>query len=350
MTLSDDVLMQRCFDLASIAGKNTLTNPNVGALVVADGRIIGEGFHTAFGQPHAEVNAINNAYIAHPDSIPGATLYVSLEPCHHHGKTPPCTDKIIQSGIQNVIISCLDPNPTVQGQGIEKLKSHGINVKTGVLEDQGKRLLNPFRAHLHKKPYVILKWAQSSDFKIGLPGQRIHISNSYTNALVHKWRSEVDGILVGSNTINVDNPKLTTRWVEGSNPMRIILDPKGDIQNTHLHIFNDGVPTLWVIQTDKIKVNYSTYPWIQILDFRSPYALDDLLKTLFLQGIYYLMVEGGRHTLQTLLDAQLWDEIRLISSRKTIGDKGIPAPYFYGTYTHRFSINTDTISIIHRVP
>ncbi|MDQ6764196.1 MAG: bifunctional diaminohydroxyphosphoribosylaminopyrimidine deaminase/5-amino-6-(5-phosphoribosylamino)uracil reductase RibD, partial [Bacteroidota bacterium] len=219
--------MNRCIQLAKIAEGNVAPNPMVGAILVHENKIIGEGFHKKYGEPHAEANCINNVRDEHKNLIEQSTLYVSLEPCSHYGKTPPCADLIVQKKIPKVIIGCQDIFKEVAGKGIQKLNDAGIETTVGVLEKECSELNKRFFIfHQKQRPYIILKWAQSANGKIGKKGERIFISNDYTNRLVHKWRSEEAAIMIGTNTAQEDNPSLTTRLWQGKNPVRIIIDKK----------------------------------------------------------------------------------------------------------------------------
>ncbi|MEJ0080771.1 MAG: bifunctional diaminohydroxyphosphoribosylaminopyrimidine deaminase/5-amino-6-(5-phosphoribosylamino)uracil reductase RibD [Puia sp.] len=225
-TPADDIFMERCLKLAELGAGYTSPNPLVGAVLVHKGKIIGEGYHQQYGGPHAEVNCLDSVKEADRSLIPDSSLYVSLEPCVHHGKTPPCTDLILREKIRRVVIGCRDPFSEVNGKGIEKLLAHGVQVNYPVLDEQSKELNRRFITfHQQKRPYVILKWAQSANHKMaGMSGRREMISNQYSSRLVHKWRSEEAGILVGTNTALLDNPELTVRLWDGKNPVRIVVD------------------------------------------------------------------------------------------------------------------------------
>ncbi len=251
--------MQRCIELARNGLGSVAPNPMVGALVLHQGKIIGEGYHQKFGAAHAEVNAIHA--VKNKSLLASATLYVSLEPCNHFGKTPPCTDLILQHKIPHVVIGTVDTNAAVAGDGIKKLKSAGVSVTIGILEAECKELNKRFfYFNKEKKPYVILKWAQTADGFIGdaaIPN--LPISDAYSQQLVHKWRSEEAAILVGTNTAALDNPSLTVRNYAGKNPLRVIIDRK-DKLTKKLHIFDQKVPSLvftHVNKTSKINLDYS---------------------------------------------------------------------------------------------
>ncbi len=318
-----DHYMQRCIDLAKNAKGQTSPNPLVGAVVVYNDKIIGEGWHHKAGEPHAEVNAINS--VQDKSLLSESSIYVSLEPCAHFGKTPPCADLIIKHKLNEVIIGCRDPFESVNGKGIEKLEQAGIKVILGVLEKKCQELNAPFFTfHQKKRPYIILKWAETKDgfmdpIRINNDKGVKWITQPETKVLVHKWRAEVDAILVGKNTVINDNPSLTVREVIGKNPIRIVLAPKGDIPLDSA-VLSEEAKT-WVV-TDKAakkqfenqhSINFSNNPIKQLMDF------------CYQQNIQSLLVEGGAHTLQSFIDADLWDEKRVL-----IGDsnftEGLKAP------------------------
>lgn len=245
MFSKDEAYIFRCLQLAKLGVGNVAPNPMVGAVLVYEERIIGEGWHQQFGKAHAEVNCIASVKDDDKNLIEQSTLYVSLEPCAHFGKTPPCCDLIIQQRIPKVVIGCRDPFIKVNGNGIEKLKAANIEIITGVLENECKELNKPFFTfHQKSRPYIILKWAQTADNKIGfIENKRLLISNIITNRLVHKWRTESASILVGTNTAMIDNPALTNRYWNGKNPVRLIIDKQLKLSND-LKIFNNEAPTV----------------------------------------------------------------------------------------------------------
>ena len=240
-----ELYMQRCIDLARLAGKNVRSNPNVGSVLVHDGRIIGESYHKAYGEAHAERNAIASVRNEDRELIPDATLYISLEPCNISAKTPPCSELIIDSGIKKIVIGTKDPNPKIAGSSIAFLEQKGIHVTQGILEPQARQLIAPFVSNLNKLPYIILKYAQSTDNYIGKRDMNIWLSNDAMKRKSHIWRTEVDAILVGYNTALTDNPKLTTRLVPGESPLRIILDRDLSLPRTH-HVWSDSNKSLFV--------------------------------------------------------------------------------------------------------
>jgi len=316
--------LNRCIIIAKRAGKAVQNNPQVGAILVHDNRIIGEGYHKAYGSAHAEVNVIANVDESDKQLISKSTLYVSLEPCNHQGKTGPCTDLIIRHQIPKVVIGSRDPNDNVESNGLEKLRSKGIEVVLLDLEST-KQLIRPFTlGSLQKMPYVILKFAQSKDFYIGKEGTQIAISNKYSQHLVHKWRSEIDGIMVGTNTVLTDNPKLTNRLHPGDSPIRIILD-KSDKIDSNYHV-NSDKHTTWIYRNSK--------------------DLKALLGDLHKRGISRLMIEGGATLLKSFIKANLWHEARIITA-DTYLNEGIKAPTIRGKLIHKTPIGSDTLSVVY---
>jgi diaminohydroxyphosphoribosylaminopyrimidine deaminase/5-amino-6-(5-phosphoribosylamino)uracil reductase len=315
-------IMQRCMQLAKLGMGNVAPNPMVGAVLLYKDKIIGEGYHKQYGQAHAEVNCIQSVPEYKKHLIKDATLYVSLEPCSHFGKTPPCTQLIIQHKIPRVVISNVDPFPKVSGSGIAQLQEAGVEVITGIHEVEGKELNKRFFTFYEKKrPYVILKWAQTADGFIGLPGnQKVQISNEYTNRLVHKWRSEESAILVGTNTAVSDDPRLTNRLWSGKSPVRVALDKKLRLPE-YLHIFDNEVQTL-IFNAEKQQRRGDT-EWIKIPFDEN--VLQEILQVLYEKKILSLIIEGGAKTLQSFMNAELWDEARVITGNNFCG-QGIKAP------------------------
>ncbi len=304
--------IKRCIELAQNGLGTTYPNPLVGSVIVYDGKIIGEGWHQKAGGPHAEVHAIRS--VKNPELLPFATIYVSLEPCSHFGKTPPCSDLIIEHQIRNIVIGTIDPFAKVAGNGIKKLVQAGRNVTVGILEDECNQLNKRFFTfHNKKRPYIILKWAESHDGFIApltkQVRQPVWITNSYSRQLVHQWRTEEQAILVGTQTVIDDNPSLTARDWKGNNPIRIVLDQNNRISKEN-HIFDNQAKTL-VLSSDTI--DYSKKIGTQITDF------------LFLNNIQSVIIEGGRQTLQTFIDENLWDEARIFKGSVFL-ENGIQSP------------------------
>ena len=322
----DEQYMSRCIELAKLAAGQVAPNPMVGAVLVYEDKIIGEGYHKKYGEPHAEVNCINSVLAENKDLIEKSTIYVSLEPCSHYGKTPPCVDLIIKNKIKKIVIGCKDIYKEVAGKGIEKLKNSGAEVIVDILEKECKDLNKRFFTfHQKNRPYIILKWAQSANGKIGsLSGERILISNDYSNRLVHKWRSEEAAILVGTNTALKDNPSLTTRLWEGNNPIRIVIDKENNLPST-LEVFNHEANTIiFNLYKDSIENN------LQFIKLEASGLLEQILHSLFELNIQSVLIEGGSKTLQSFIDAGLWDEARIITNEEMMIENGIAAPELYG--------------------
>ena len=318
----DEQFMTRCLQLAQLGAGYVSPNPMVGAVLVYEDKIIGEGYHQKYGEAHAEVNCVNNVNEENKSLIEKSTLYVSLEPCSHYGKTPPCTDLIIKNKIRKVVIGCKDVYKEVAGKGILKLQNAGIEVHTGVLEkkciDLNKRFFN---FHQKFRPYIILKWAQSFNGKIGSRSdERILISNEYSNRLVHKWRSEEAAILVGTNTALQDDPSLTTRLWQGKNPVRIVIDKEMKLPST-LKIFNAETRTI-IYNLTKNSIDEN----LIFIKLEKENFIEQILHSLFEMNIQSVLVEGGAKTLQSIIDAGLWDEARVITNETLIIENGIASP------------------------
>jgi diaminohydroxyphosphoribosylaminopyrimidine deaminase / 5-amino-6-(5-phosphoribosylamino)uracil reductase len=340
--LSHAVYMHRCLQLADLGAGYTAPNPLVGAVLVHNGRIIGEGHHQQYGGPHAEVNCLLSVATADRLLIPFSTLYVSLEPCCHYGKTPPCTDLILREKIPNLVIGCRDPFPEVNGKGIEILKANGVKIEYPVLEnlsmEKNRRF---FMFHLQKRPYVILKWAQSANQMMAAKtGRQIRISNKFSDRLVHKWRSEEAGILIGTETALLDDPELTTRLWPGKNPVRIVLDRERRLPDS-LKIFDEKIPS--IILNGKIERQSANLLYKKIDGLR--FDIPAVLSALHASHILSILVEGGAKLLQSFIEADIWDEIRIIANQEMeIGD-GISSPKFRNAkLVHSEILGTDTIS------
>lgn len=306
---TDEIYMQRCLQLAALGRAHVAPNPMVGAVVVCDGKIIGEGYHTCCGKAHAEVNAI--AAVQDETLLARSTIYVSLEPCSHYGKTPPCCELIIAKGIPRVVVGCLDPFPAVSGRGVALLREAGITVEVGVLETACRELNASFMTaqELHR-PYVTLKWAASADGFID--GNRephepaARISSDVTATLSHRLRTVNSAIMVGRRTALYDNPSLTVRSWSGANPLRVVLDRQLSLP-THLHIFDDHIPTIVFTATPHESVGVVRY---EVIDF-SQDVIMQILDMLHVIRIQSLLVEGGRELLQSFVDSGYWDEARV---------------------------------------
>jgi len=335
--------IHRCLELAENGLGTTYPNPMVGSVIVFDGKIIGEGWHKKSGEPHAEVNAVNS--VMDKSLLKKSTIYVSLEPCSHYGKTPPCCDLIIKYEIPNVVIGTLDPNIKVAGNGIKKLIEAGKKVTVGVLEADCKELNKRFFSfHEKKRPYIILKWAESQDgfiaHKSKLIQKPVWITNEFSRQLVHKWRSEEQTILVGTNTVIDDNPKLDARDWSGNNPIRVVLDQHNRIPKESF-VFDNRVKT--IIFCDKKNTANVENCIFEVIDFEQNVA-KQILEVLFEHHIQSLIVEGGAKTLQTFIDEDLWDETRQFIG-SDIFEKGTKAPIIALKKTKKKSIGNDLLLI-----
>lgn len=332
------IYMRRCFQLARLGETKAHPNPMVGSVIVHNGQIIGEGYHTAFGKPHAEVEAIRS--VKNQDLLSTSTLYVNLEPCSHYGKTPPCADLIIEHKIPEVVISNLDPHDKVAGQGVARLRNAGVHVITGVLEHEGATVNRAFFTyHSKRRPYILLKWAQTADGFIGrLPGDLSskQISGKLAARHTHKLRAQSGAILIGTNTAIEDNPSLTCRYWPGRNPLRIVFDRAGKIPASH-HLFADGLPTV-VIGPSRENLN------AEFVQAPNGNAFDVVLDLLFKKGITQLMVEGGAHVLNHLIEINMWDECHIIQSPRQ-WHNGVKAPKLSATMADEFFLEQDRINI-----
>lgn len=304
--MKEEKYMRRCIQLAQNGLCNAAPNPMVGAVIVCDDKIIGEGYHVRCGEAHAEVNAIRS--VKDPSLLQRSTIYVSLEPCSHYGKTPPCADLIIEKQIPRIVIGCQDPFSKVAGRGIQKLKDAGREVVVGVLEAECRQLIRRFITfHTQRRPYITLKWAESSDRYIDLSregGSPVILSTPLTSMLVHKKRAEHSAIMVGTRTAELDNPGLNVRHWYGRSPVRIVLDRKQTL-SPGLHLFDGSVPTLVFTES-----RHAPLPNVEYLpiDYRQD-ILPQIMDILYARGLQSLLVEGGSRLLQSFIDADLWDEI-----------------------------------------
>jgi diaminohydroxyphosphoribosylaminopyrimidine deaminase/5-amino-6-(5-phosphoribosylamino)uracil reductase len=333
--------MSRCIQLARLGVGNVAPNPMVGAVLVYEDKIIGEGYHQKFGEAHAEVNCINSVTHQDKNRIEKSTIYVSLEPCAHYGKTPPCSDLIIQTKIRKVVVGCQDIYKEVAGKGIEKLRNADVEVVSGILENECKELNKRFFTfHQKQRPYIILKWAQSANGKIGSKdSERILISNDYSNRLVHKWRSEEAAILVGTNTVLKDDPSLTTRLWKGNNPIRIVIDKELKIAPSS-KTFDEEAETL-VFNLSKNSATKNT----RFIKLDKENFIKELLDSLYKNEIQSVLIEGGAKTLQSFIDSGLWDEARIITNETMVVEEGINAPQMKNfTMIHREKYFSDSIA------
>lgn len=324
--LDDVTYIKRALQLARCGVGSTSPNPMVGAVIVCDGRIIGEGYHIRAGRPHAEVNAVNSVKECDRGLLPRSTMYVTLEPCSHYGKTPPCCDLIISCRIARVVIAATDSNTQVNGAGIERMRAAGIDVTVGLLEEESRRLNGAFFTfHQKKRPYVTLKWAQSSDGyidRLRSAGEPLRISDSVSGVFVHKLRAEHDAILVGTRTALLDNPSLNVRHWTGRSPLRLVIDRQG-VLPVSLRLFDGSVPT--VVFTENKSCCAGKNIEHVLLDF-SVDIIPQIMEYLRGRKINSLLVEGGAFLLQSFLDSGIWDSVRVEVNPRLVVNDGIAAP------------------------
>lgn len=331
--------MRRAIELARLGIGHVSPNPMVGCVIVHEDRIIGEGYHQKYGEAHAEVNAVNS--VSDSSLFPDSTAYVTLEPCAHHGKTPPCADLLIEKKMGRVIVGCQDSFDQVDGEGIKRMRAAGIEVEVGILENECRRLNKCFFTFVEKKrPFVILKWAQTEDGFIARENYDSKwISNSQSRQLVHKWRAEEDAILVGKNTAKYDNPSLTVREWVGQNPTRIVIDNQLEL-STDLNLFDGSVPTIVMnLQKDEESNNliYAKYDG----------SIQDLLSKLYQSKIQSVIIEGGSKILQSFIEQELWDEARVFTSHQKFVN-GIAAPSISGELISHTEIIGDKLQFLER--
>lgn len=338
--------IKRCIELAQNGFGTTYPNPMVGSVIVYEGKIIGEGWHKKAGEPHAEVNAVQS--VKDKSLLKKATIYVSLEPCSHFGKTPPCCDLIIANKIPNVVVGTVDPNEKVAGRGIKRLIENGVNVTASVLEDECNELNKRFFTfHQKKRPYIILKWAESQDGflapekEIDQERRPIWITNQYSRQLVHKWRSEEQAILVGTQTVIDDNPKLNTRDWSGNNPVRVVLDQNSRISKDSF-VFDESVKTIVFSKSENTISTENTI--FEKIDFNEN-MISQILDVLYQHQIQSIIIEGGRQTLQSFIDSDLWDEARIFIGT-TIFGKGVKAPIIPKSNIFKTTIQNDELLYI----
>lgn len=342
----DMVYMNRCLELAALGAGHVAPNPMVGAVLVHNGEIIGEGYHERYGEPHAEPNCIRDAIEkGYENQLKDSTIYVSLEPCAHFGKTPPCADLIIHHKIPRVVIGCRDPFPQVNGRGIEKLEAVGINVMVGVLEEACRAINRRFFCfHEQHRPYIILKWAQTADGFIAplkQSGERLKISNAYTDRLVHRWRSKEAAILIGTQTALLDDPALTTRLWPGHSPARLVIDMDLKLPSS-LQVFDQSVKTI-VFNTRRH--NEESNPAFYQLRNDSD-MVNQIIQALYQLKLQSVIVEGGARILQSFIDAGYWDEARVINNREQFIGEGLPAPALAQfTLKETIGVLSDTIEV-----
>lgn len=336
--MTDQFYMQRCIELAKKAIGDTYPNPLVGSVIVYNNQIIGEGYHKKAGEPHAEINAINS--IKNPEFLKEATIYVSLEPCSHYGKTPPCALKLQEIGFKKVVIGAMDYNEQVNGKGKKILEDAGIEVVTGVLKKECEELNKRFFTfHQKKRPYIILKWAQSGDGFMDKDQRPIQISNSLSKQYVHKMRSEEQAILVGKNTAINDNPSLTVREIVGNNPIRVLIDFNLEVFND-FKIYNHEATTLVFNQIKDEKQHH-----IHFIKIEKENALQQITKHLHELSIQSIIIEGGSFTLKQFIEHNLWDEAYIFRNNNLILENGTQAPIFNFEASEEFSLRDNSVSI-----
>ncbi len=344
MTHPHTVYIKRCLDLARLGRGKVAPNPIVGAVIVHQGKIIGEGFHKKVGGAHAEIEAI--AKVGDRSVLPKSTMYVSLEPCFHYGRTPPCVDSLLKYGFKEVVLCQIDPDERVKGKSIQKLEEQGVSVLPGFLEEEGGQRNAFFICRTQKKrPYIILKYAKTTTGIFGYEGEQFWISNAFSKRLVHRWRSEVGAILVGTNTALMDNPQLNNRWYYGSSPLRILLDKNLKVQPP-TNLLSDDLPTLIVTEHPPTTKPSTSLEYL-------PSAFDNtlipnILEELYDRNIDSLIVEGGATTLQHFLNLDLWDEARVFTSNQPTSFKesnAILAPIIRTPPAKIFPIREDTLEI-----
>jgi diaminohydroxyphosphoribosylaminopyrimidine deaminase / 5-amino-6-(5-phosphoribosylamino)uracil reductase len=328
--------MHRCLTLAQLGAGNVAPNPLVGAVLVYEDTIIGEGYHQQFGEAHAEVNCINSVKEKHRNLIDKSTLYVSLEPCAHYGKTPPCVDLILQYKIPHVVIGCSDSFEKVNGAGIQKLLAAGVKVEQSILEKESRNINKHFFTFQEKKrPYIILKWAQTNDgFIAAEDSSPIKISNEYTNKIVHKLRSEYATILVGKNTVHHDNPFLTTRLWIGKNPVRVIIDETLMLES-NFNVFNEEATTIIINRKKNETLGSNIFYKVD----EQTSIVEGVLKCLNEQQLTSIIIEGGTKTIQYFVEASLWDEAIIITNESLALKTGISSP----TLQNEILLHTATI-------
>jgi diaminohydroxyphosphoribosylaminopyrimidine deaminase/5-amino-6-(5-phosphoribosylamino)uracil reductase len=339
-----ELYIKRCIEIGKNGLGTTRPNPMVGSVIVHKNKIIGEGFTSKYGGSHAEVNAISS--VKNKELLKDATIYVTLEPCSHYGKTPPCSDLIIKHKIPKVVIGCVDDFEKVAGQGIKRLRNAGTEVIVGVLENECREHHKRFFTfHNKKRPYIILKWAESSDGFIAPTTKNeqkpVWITNTYSRQLVHKWRAEEQAILVGTSTVIADNPSLTTRDYIGNNPTRIVLDKKEKL-NSNLSVFSDKAKTIIISEENSTK-NSATKQEIRDWNLTNQIA-EQITSVLYKNDINSVIIEGGAKTLQTFINENLWDEARVFTG-KTKFKTGVKAPLFSGSLFSEENILSDILKI-----
>lgn len=334
----DEIFMQRALELATLGRGHVSPNPLVGCVIVHEGVIIGEGWHKKYGEAHAEVNAVHD--VADKTLLPHSTVYVTLEPCSHFGKTPPCADMLIAEKVKKVVIANLDSNPLVAGGGMKKLQSAGIDVVSDVLSHAGRELNRRFFTFMERqRPYIILKWAETADGFVARENfDSKWISNELSRQWVHRWRTEEDAVLVGMRTAQYDNPRLNVRSWTGRDPIRIVIDRSLKLDPT-LHLF-DGTQRTICYNT----IKSGEKPNLSFVKLSPEDFLQALVTDLYQRKIQSVIIEGGAQTLQLFIDQGLWDEARVFTAPSTFG-KGISAPRMNGKLEEQHQVQSDTLKI-----
>jgi diaminohydroxyphosphoribosylaminopyrimidine deaminase/5-amino-6-(5-phosphoribosylamino)uracil reductase len=336
--LHDELFMRRALELASLGLGAVSPNPLVGCVIVHNNRIIGEGWHQKFGDAHAEVNAI--AAVSEKSLLKEATAFVNLEPCSHYGKTPPCADMLVHHHIKKVVVANIDPNPMVTGNGVRKLREAGIEVISGVLQEEGKFLNRRFFKFMEeKRPFIVLKWAETSDgFMAHENYESKWISNEYSRQLVHKWRTEEDAVMVGTRTAQHDNPKLSVRDWSGRNPLRVVFDRFLRLSD-NLNLFDRSQPTLCYNL-----LRHEEHENLILVRLNEENFWQEMIHDLYKRNIQSVMIEGGTQTLETFIHSGWWDEARVFRSQRSF-EKGIRAPLHSGHLVSEERILNDHLSV-----
>ncbi len=338
MSSQDVHFMSRALELAELGRGKVSPNPMVGCVIVHDNIIIGEGYHQQYGEAHAEVNAINA--VEDQSLLEASTVYVTLEPCAHHGKTPPCADLLVSKKVKRVVVGALDSNPLVGGKGLERMQQAGIDVNHGVLADTSRALNTRFFTFIEKRrPYIILKWAQTSDGFVARENfDSKWISGEASRSLVHQWRAEEDAIMVGTRTAKHDNPRLNVRAWSGKDPLRLVID-KSLTLNKALNLFDGSQPT--VIYNDLVAKKEMNLEYVKV---EGQDYLPEILSDLYTRKIQSVIIEGGGSLLNSCLKAGLWDEARIFTAPVNF-DAGVSAPELQGNRIDSLTIGEDQLDM-----
>jgi len=344
--MNPEFFMRRALDLARLGSGRTSPNPMVGCVIEHNGRVIGEGWHRQAGDAHAEVTAFDS--VVHTDLLPMSNVYVTLEPCSHFGKTPPCSNLIVSNNVNKLFVGSVDPNPLVAGSGIDAIKKAGIKVFSGLLTNECINLNRRFFAyHQIKRPFIVLKWAQSADFyldprKSKNSAGQFQVSSPESGVLTHKWRTEEDAILIGANTVRIDNPSLNVRKWTGRNPTRIIIDKNLNLKNdlVNYEIFSNKQPTIIVNEKINSKESYTEHLKLDFNNF-----MPELMRELYNREIQSILVEGGTFTLKQFIDNNLWDEAKIYTSNERFNG-GLAAPRVEYSTIEKHKIGKDSLTIL----